>query len=118
MCVICGRLLRYSLATKLPKSNDQKQRIKSHQPNQNSKNRQMRELRHKRSTQPLTRIHKRIYQYDLLKNRKVCESTPWVIRTAKENHWRQDHAEHQSDLSLANTTTKRQTAARRQKRHQ
>src|SRR6476646_7227046 len=75
-------------------------------------------LRYQRPTQTLTRVDKWIYQYKFLQQRKMIQRTPGIISATEKNHWRQDQAEHESDVCLINRAAKRKPTACREKRHE
>src|SRR5882762_2261337 len=78
----------------------------------------MRELGYERSPQALARVDEGIHQDDSLEDRKMSQSAPGIIGTAKKNHWRQNHAEHEADMSLTDAAAKSKTAAGREKSHE
>src|SRR6202035_3678648 len=108
----------HRLAPELRKSGGQKEQVKDGQSNQHRYHRYVRELRNKCASQTFAGVNQRIHQHDLLKDRKVRQRTPRIISTAKKDHRRQNHAEHQSDMVLVNAATKGKSAAGGKKRHQ
>src|SRR2546425_7142098 len=107
-----------SFPVELAASDSQQQRVKEYQAHEYSQHGQVRELGDERSTQALARVDEGIYQDDSLEDRKVCQSAPGIVGTAKKNHWGQNHAEHEADMSLTNAAAKGKTATGREKSHE
>src|SRR5580698_9535458 len=78
----------------------------------------MRELGYEGSTQSLAGVDQRIYQDDFLQDGELRQGAPGIIRAAEKDHRSQNHAEHQTDVSLADAAAEGQTAAGREQRHQ
>src|SRR5208282_1466521 len=98
-----------SLAVELSQPDSQQQRVKNCQRYQHRQHRKVRELGHERSTQALAGVNQGIHQYDFLEDGEMSQRAPGIVGTAKKDHWSQNHAEHEADMSLIDAATKRQT---------
>src|SRR5207302_1686586 len=101
--VICGEVWQAStdgLFLELPQANNQQQDIKEQESQKHRHSGQMREPWHQHRTQSLTGIDERVDEHSLLQDGELVERAPGIVSTAEKNHWRNHHAEHQSDMLL------------------
>src|SRR4029077_14867694 len=102
----------------LPQADDQQQDVEKYQGYEIYRGGEMGELRNESGTQSFAGVDQGVHKHQLLKDGERLERAPGVVCAAEKDHWRHDHAEHQSDVLLIDAASEGEAAAGGEGRNQ
>src|SRR5712692_1633584 len=106
------------LTVKAAEAGGEQQSVEEYQPDDHREQGEMRKLGNHGSAKTLAGVDKRIDKHGFLEDREFLQGAPRIVSATKENHGRNDQAEHQADVGLLHAATEGETAGGGEKSHQ
>ena len=91
-------------------ANREQQHVEENQSGEDGREGEMRKLRDHGAAKTFAGVNERIYEHGFLEDRKFFERAPRIVGAAKENHGRDDQAEHQADVGLLHAAAEGEAA--------
>src|SRR5712692_5997233 len=106
------------LAVKAAEAGGEQQSVEEYQADDHGEQGEMRKLRDHCRSQTFAGVDKRIYEHGFLEDREFLQGAPRIISATKENHGRNDQAEHQADVGLLHATAEGEATGGGEKSYQ